>query len=312
MSLLDELKSASTSGYAEILSESKMLNERDTIRTRIPAINIALSGDIKGGLSSGLTFIAGPSRHFKSNIGLVLIAAYLKKYPDAICVFIDTEFGITKGYLKAMGVDPTRVLHVKCENIEQMKFEMANQLKSLREKKKKRQKFRVIFFIDSIGNSASLKEVEDAEKEKSAADMTRAKQLKSLFRIITPFFTTLDIPCVAVNHTYQTQEMFSKTVMSGGCVVEGTKIQMSDGSLKEVQDIEENEEVKTLTGHSIVTHTWNPDTLEIGEPYCYEVEFEDGYKVQCSDKHKFLIMHGDTPKWVEAKDLVSGMNTVSV
>lgn len=312
MSLIDDLKSASTAGYAEVLSESAMLNNRDIIRTRIPAINIALSGDMLGGLSSGLTFIAGPSRHFKSNIGLVLVAAYLKKYEDAVCIFIDTEFGITKGYLRSMGVDPSRVLHVKCENIEQMKFEMANQLKALREKKKKRQKFHVMFFIDSVGNAASLKEVEDAEKEKSAADMTRAKQLKSLFRIVTPFFTTLDIPCVAINHSYMTQELYSKTVMSGGCVVAGTKIQMADGSLKEVQDILENEEVKTLNGHSIVTHTWNPDTLEVGEPNCYEIEFEDGYKVQCSDKHKFLIMDGDTPKWVKAKDLVSGMDTVAV
>lgn len=112
--------------------------------------------------------------------------------------------------------------------------------------------------------------------------------------------------------SHNTQEMYSKTVMSGGCVVAGTKIQMADGSLKEVQDILENEEVKTLNGHSIVTHTWNPDTLEVGEPDCYEIEFEDGYKVQCSDKHKFLIMDGDTPKWVKAKDLVSGMDTVAV
>lgn len=112
--------------------------------------------------------------------------------------------------------------------------------------------------------------------------------------------------------TYETQEMYSKTVMSGGCVVEGTNIQMADGSLKEVQDIDVGEYVKSMVGTSMVTHTWNPDTLEIGEPDCYEVEFEDGYKVTCSDIHKFLVMVGDIPTWVEAKDLVAGQDVVQM
>ena len=70
--------------------------------------------------------------------------------------------------------------------------------------------------IDSIGNLASKKEVDDARDEKSVADMTRAKQLKSLFRMVTPYLAMNDVPLVAVNHTYQTQEMFSKAVVSGG------------------------------------------------------------------------------------------------
>lgn len=218
--LMARLKAASTAGYAEILSKSSLMNARDVIRTRVPALNIALSGELDGGLSSGLTVIAGPSRHFKSNLGLIMVSSYLKKYPDATCVFLDTEFGITKAYLKSMGIDPERVLHVQCESVERMKFEMANQLKALREAKKAKKASdepdRVVFFIDSIGNAASIKEIEDAENESNKADMTRAKQLKSLFRIVTPYFTTLDIPCVAINHTYETQEMFSKTVMSGG------------------------------------------------------------------------------------------------
>jgi hypothetical protein len=75
---------------------------------------------------------------------------------------------------------------------------------------------KIMFFIDSIGNLASKKEVEDALKENAAADMTRAKQFKSLFRMVTPHLNLKDIPMVAINHTYQTQEMFSKAVVSGG------------------------------------------------------------------------------------------------
>ena len=74
----------------------------------------------------------------------------------------------------------------------------------------------MIIFIDSVGNLASKKEVEDALDEKSVADMTRARVMKSLWRIVTPHLTTKDIPCIAVNHTYQTMELYSKAVMSGG------------------------------------------------------------------------------------------------
>lgn len=306
--LLKTLQKASTSGYAELLSESKMMNAKDVIRTNIPALNIALSGSIDGGLTSGLTVLAGPSKHFKSNLGLVLVASYLKKYDDAICVFIDTEFGITPSYLKSCGVDPSRVLHIQCETVERIKMEMANQLEAIKaEAKSSKKNPHVIFFMDSIGNVASSKEVNDALDEKTTVDMTRAKQVKSLFRIVTPYFTMLDIPCVTIAHTYQTQEMYSKSVISGGCVVADTKITMSDSTLKSVQDIEVGEYVKTMNGHNMVTHTWNPDTLLEGEPECYEIEFEDGYKVTCSDKHKFLI----DGKWVEAKDLVVGAKSTA-
>ena len=90
-------------------------------------------------------------------------------------------------------------------------------------------------------------------------------------------------------------------------MVEGTKIQTPTG-LKEVQDFNVGEKVITLDGDKVVSHVWNPDTLEDGMPECYEIEFEDGYKVTCSDVHKFLV--GD--EWIEAKDLVAGMDCKAI
>jgi hypothetical protein len=40
--------------------------------------------------------------------------------------------------------------------------------------------------------------------------------MKSIFRMITPHLRMKDIPLVGIQHTYQTQEMYSKTVVSGG------------------------------------------------------------------------------------------------
>jgi RecA/RadA recombinase len=208
--LKERLLKSSVNKLTASLDKSKLFNEKDQIKTRVPIINLALSGAFDGGLTSGLTVLAGPSKHFKSNLSLVMVSAYMKKYPDAICLFFDSEFGTTGDYLRSMGVNPERVVHTPIQDIEQLKFDMVNQLESIDRKDK------VIIFIDSIGNTASKKELEDAKNEKSVTDMTRAKQVKSLFRMITPYLTTKDIPCIAVAHTYETQEMFSKQVVSGG------------------------------------------------------------------------------------------------
>jgi hypothetical protein len=133
--------------------------------------------------------------------------------------------------------------------------------------------------------------------------MTRAKQIKSLFRMVTPHLTLKDIPMVVVNHTYMEIGMFPKAIVGGGCVIAGTQIQLSDGTCKNVEDFVVGDLVKTLEGAREVTAVWNPETLDEGEPECFEIEFEDGYKVICSDKHKFMI----DGKWVEAQNLLPEM-----
>lgn len=193
-----------------ILAESTFFLEKEQAPTPIPIINIALSGSPEGGLSSGLSFLAGPSRHFKSLLGLVMVASYMKKYKDAVCLFYDTEFGITPSYIEANGIDTGRVIHIPIENLEQLKFDITQKLEQIVRGDK------IVIFIDSVGNLASKKEAEDALEGKSVADMSRAKVMKSLWRIVTPHLTTKDIPCIAVNHTYQTMEMYSKAIMSGG------------------------------------------------------------------------------------------------
>ena len=87
---------------------------------------------------------------------------------------------------------------------------MINQLEALERGDK------VIVVIDSIGNLASKKELEDAINEKSVADMSRAKALKGLFRMATPYLTMKNIPMIAVNHTYQEMGLFPKAIVSGG------------------------------------------------------------------------------------------------
>ena len=210
MSLKDRLIKNSTIDLTATLTDSKIYNKKDMIPTPVPGINIALSGNLDGGLTPGLLVLAAPSKHFKTAFSLLMAASYIKKYPDGIILFYDSEFGTPESYFTSFGVPLDSVVHTPITDIEQLKFDIMQQLNELKREDK------VMIVVDSVGNLASKKEVDDALKGSSAADMSRAKQLKSLFRMITPHLTLKDIPMVVVNHVYMTQEMYSKPVVSGG------------------------------------------------------------------------------------------------
>ena len=197
-------------GRVNVLSESKYLHEKDNTPTNIPAMNVAFSGSLNGGYTSGLTMIAGPSKHFKTAFGLIMMKAFMDKNPEGVVLFYDSEFGTPQGYFDVFDIDTTRIVHVPVTDLEELKFDMVAQLKEIETDDK------VFIMVDSVGNLASKKEVDDAESQKSAADMTRAKQFKSLFRMITPHLTMKDIPMVAINHTYDSQGLYPTKVVSGG------------------------------------------------------------------------------------------------
>ena len=207
---MDKLKKNSKLKHTAILSESRFFNEKDFTTTDVPMINVALSGSVDGGLSSGMIVLAGPSKHFKTSFALLMASAYLKKHKDAVMLFYDSEFGSPQAYFKQFDIDTARVLHTPIVNVEELKFDLIGQLENLDRKDN------VIVVIDSIGNLASKKEMEDTINEKSVADMSRAKALKGLFRMTTPYLAMKNIPLLAVNHTYMEIGLFPKAIVGGG------------------------------------------------------------------------------------------------
>jgi RecA/RadA recombinase len=139
-----------------------------------------------------------------------MAGAYMEKNPNAVMLFYDSEFGSPQSYFEQFNVDPARVLHTPITNVEELKFDLIAQLEELDKKDE------VIIVIDSIGNLASKKEMEDTINEKSVADMSRAKALKGLFRMATPYLAMKNICMLAINHTYQEIGLFPKAIVSGG------------------------------------------------------------------------------------------------
>ena len=278
MSMMEKLKKNSTIKDSSVLATSKFFTKKDLITTPIPALNVALSGRLDGGLSPGLHLFCGPSKHFKSLFCLILAKAYMDKYPEAVLVFYDCEFGTPEAYYDSIGLDKSRILHTPIMNMEEFKFDVINHLQNLSRGDK------VIFVIDSLGNMSSKKEIEDAIDGKSVQDMSRAKQMKSIFRMITPYLVKFDIPMVAVNHIYM-------------C---GTKDMMVTAEIGPVslKDVEIGCNVLTTNGFEPVSNKFKYD-----DAYITDIEMEDGSILSFTSGHKFKV----DGVWVPVEDLKEGM-----
>lgn len=201
-------------GGGVMLADSRIFKDKDVIRTDLPMLNIACSGEIAGGFTPGLTIVAGESKTFKTALSLFCMAAYLREFKDSIGILYDTEFGITPDYISSFGIDPARVIHIPIANIEELKFDFIKKLAELKLGDK------AFFMVDSIGQIASKKEIDDATNEKSTADMTRAKAIRSLLRMITVQLAMKELPCFMINHVYvEIGAMYPKTVIPGGTAV---------------------------------------------------------------------------------------------
>ncbi len=172
MSLINKLRKNSTIRETEVLTDSKFFTAKDMIQTPVPMINVALSGRLDGGLTPGLTVFAGPSKHFKTAFAMLLAKSYLEKYEDAAILFYDSEFGAPAGYFQSFGIDTNRVIHTPITDIEQLKHDMMSQINNIERGE------HVIIIVDSIGNLASRKEVEDALDGKKNIHLTILFQLQ--------------------------------------------------------------------------------------------------------------------------------------
>jgi hypothetical protein len=226
--------------------------------------------------------------HHNTAYGLLMAASYLNKHEDAIMIYYDSEMGAPDAYFKSFGIDTNRVLRIPIVNIEELTFDLAKKLDRKSAEGIKRGE-KVFIFIDSIGNLASKKEAENALSENSAADMTRARMLKSLFRIVTPLVNSLDIPMVAVNHIYS--EL--------GCLAGNTVVKTSTGNM-ELKDIKVGDFVYSLTGLKRVNHTFGPGDLPKEGKKFMKLTLADGSVVRCTGNHKFLL---EDDSWITADQL---------
>lgn len=282
--------------YASLASD---IEETETyVDTGSYIFNALVSGSIFGGVSGNkITAIAGESSTGKTFFSLAVVKNFLINNPDGYCLYFDTEAAVTKSTLESRGLDISRIVVINVVTIEEFRSKALKAV-DLYQKKKPEERKPCMFVLDSLGMLSTSKEIEDSLNDKQVRDMTKSQLVKGAFRMLTLKLGQANIPMIVTNHTYDVVGAYVPTKeMSGGCLVAGTKIFTRSG-YKNIEEITEDDYVYTKEGEFrkvLETHNFKEKKL-------LQIEFDDGYKVNCTPEHKFFIDN----EWVEAKDLVVG------
>jgi len=263
----------------DIISIEDFEKEKTFISTGIHVLDALLSKSIlKGGIPNNkITILAGPKQTGKTFIALN-IARNAQKMGYNI-VWIDTEFSIEKSDFDMYGIDtsdPNTFMLIRTNIVEKIKMFMMSFLDALQKLKDTGVDVsKTIFFIDSIGMLSSDKEKADTLKLDVKQDMTRAKQIKSLVRLITNDLGYLNIPLVATNHVYLTMDMFPQTIMSGGeglYYAASVILLLSDAKLK----TGEEDEMDLGRSGSIITAKSAKNRLAKPKKVKFEIDYSKG------------------------------------
>lgn len=265
---MSSLLEASGNPLADTLQDSEIINNADFFSTSVKAINIALSGDINGGMRPGLLQIVGESKCFKTLFMLIIAKGYLDKYPEAEFMLFDSEFGAAKQYFESVGIDPNRVGHLPIKSVEDLRTQANRILDKITRGQK------VFFGVDSVGLLPSSKEVKDAVSGNDAADLTRARAMNSFFRTVVVQLVPLDIPMVVVNHSYDSIGGFiPQKIVKGG---KGSYLASNDIWMVTRANDRETSGDKELIGYKFTIGIEKSRTLKEKSKIPIMVSLEDG------------------------------------
>lgn len=247
-----------------VLSDNALSKVKFFIDTGSYALNAICSGSCYGGIPGGrVTGLAGPSGCGKTLMASKILKNFLNMSPDNRGIIFDSEAAYDEETVTRMGIDPSRVHYFPIETVVSLRNQV---LKILRNIIDTGEKDRYFIIIDSLGNLAGEKEINDAMKNSFAADMgLRARDIKGLLRAITIPAAKSGTTILFTNHTYEDPSALYPTAVkpqSGGTgpiYLASLLIQLSfkreraDKDYKDEEMIEISKNVNGITMTSLTT-----------------------------------------------------------
>ena len=204
------------------------------------ACNACLTGSLFGGIPNNRsTCISGESGVGKTYLLLNISREAQKK--GMFVIWYDSENAIEASQLNQFGVDPSKFRYEPVGTVQEFKTNITQTVDLLIEKKEGGMNIpKVLFVLDSVGNLATQKEIDDAKSGSDKADMTKAKQVRSIFRILMQKMSIIGGTFVFSNHVYAATDAYVPTnIQAGGKgLVYGASVilNLSKAKLKEGTD----------------------------------------------------------------------------
>lgn len=208
-----------------------------------------------GGFPKGkFTVVAGPERSGKSTLLLQTMASEMRKDPDAVYVWVDTEHSLDVRYAQKLGVDMDRVLLIQNGNMEDI-LNRIIEMKSVAE-------YISGIFIDSVGGLVPHEELMDKKGNEVGLEkdqmLNLQRRLPKFFRIINATIGRHDIPVVLISHVYQDVGGYGGYVVKGGNGLKHwghVRLMISranDHATKKTLTMPDGQRKEVFTGHDVI------------------------------------------------------------
>ena len=170
----------------------------DWIPTGSSLLDLAISNRPNGGIPVGrITEVTGLEQSGKSLLCGHILAETQKK--DGVAVYIDTETSVSIEYLTAIGVDPSKLLYVHVDTVEDIFATIDNIIATIRKSNKDRL---VTIVTDSVA-AASTKVEMSADYSKDGFATTKAILISKAMRKLTSTIGRQRIALVFTNQLRQ-------------------------------------------------------------------------------------------------------------
>jgi RecA/RadA recombinase len=209
-----ELKDINPLG--SIMEESTFSEVTEWIDTGNYHLNACISGSVfRGWPNNRACSVAGPSGTGKTYLMLNTVKRAIDM--GYSIVYYDSEAAVDREQMQKFGIDTTKVNYQPVNTVQDFRTSVTRITKKMQEAKAAGAELpKVMIILDSAGNLATAKEIEDASSGSDKADMSRSKILKSVFRIIMTPMADLKIPFLFTNHTYLSQSFIPMQIAGGG------------------------------------------------------------------------------------------------
>lgn len=188
-------------------------------------INALYSGSIYKGIPSNkiVSYIGEPQTG-KTFFTLSAVKSFLNSDKHNAVIYFESEGALqpnqsdTNELLDSFGIDKERFKILPVDTVQKFRHQITKVLDGYSDAVNNNKKMpKLLICLDSMGNLGTSKEFEDAAEGKEVQDMSRARLLKSTFRVITLKLAKLKIPMIITNHVYsQIGAMFPQQIPSGG------------------------------------------------------------------------------------------------